>query len=229
MDVTGTSPASNTTTNGTASQPDPATSGTKKTALSSDFETFLTMLTTQMENQDPLNPMESTEFATQLATFSSVEQQTKTNELLSSMASQLGVLGMSQMAGWVGMEARTEGAVWVDNREVGFTPSPAPAADRMAIVVYGEGGAKVARHEIDASSEPMSWLPVDGNGEPLPAGAYSFELESLNGGDLLETTPLSTYARIVEAMNDKGTTKLVLEGGVTVAPEDVSALRQPGT
>ena len=223
MDVTATSgTAATSRSQSSATEPDP-----KKSALSSDFETFLKMLTTQMENQDPLNPMASTEFATQLATFSSVEQQTKTNELLSSMASQLGVLGMSQMAGWVGMEARTDGAVWVDNRVVGFTPEPDAAADRMAIVVYDEDGAKVARHEIAASNDPLSWLPVDGTGAPLPAGAYSFELESLSGGDLLGAQPLATYARILEAMNDGGTTMLVLEGGVKVAPADVSALRQP--
>lgn len=46
---------------------------------SSDFETFLKMLTTQIKNQDPLNPMEGTEFAVQLATFSGVEQQVMTN------------------------------------------------------------------------------------------------------------------------------------------------------
>ena len=49
-------------------------------ALSSDFETFLKMLTVQMENQDPLNPVDSADFAVQLATFSSVEQQVLTND-----------------------------------------------------------------------------------------------------------------------------------------------------
>ena len=43
--------------------------------ISSDFQTFLTMLTTQLQNQDPLNPVESSDFAVQLATFSGVEQQ----------------------------------------------------------------------------------------------------------------------------------------------------------
>ena len=54
----------------------PGKEHTKNAAvLSSDFETFLKMLTTQMQNQDPLNPVDSTDYATQLATFSSVEQQ----------------------------------------------------------------------------------------------------------------------------------------------------------
>ena len=46
-----------------------------KAMINSDFETFLKMLTAQMENQDPLNPIESSDYAVQLATFSGVEQQ----------------------------------------------------------------------------------------------------------------------------------------------------------
>lgn len=55
-----------------------------------DFETFLKMLTTQIRNQDPLNPMEGSDFAVQLATFSGVEQQVQTNDLLQKMTDQLG-------------------------------------------------------------------------------------------------------------------------------------------
>ena len=70
----------------TTSAPAPATyAPTTETApnvISSDFETFLKMLTVQMENQDPLNPTDSSEYAMQLATFSGVEQQVLTNDLL---------------------------------------------------------------------------------------------------------------------------------------------------
>jgi flagellar basal-body rod modification protein FlgD len=221
MDVTGTSATTATQTSTTTA------SGTQKAALSSDFETFLRMLTTQMQNQDPLNPMESTEFATQLATFSSVEQQTRSNELLTAMAAQLGIIGMTQIAGWVGMEARTAGPVWVEDSPVDFTPDPAPAADRMAIVVRDEGGAQVGRYEMAASDEPLSWTPVGHDGEPLTAGAYSFELESVNGGDVIATDRLATYTRIAEVRNEDGTTVLVLKGGVTALPGEINALRQP--
>ena len=80
-------------------------------AISADFDTFLKMLTTQMQNQDPLNPIDSADYAVQLATFSGVEQQMKTNQLLDDLASQFGVMGMSQLAAWVGQEARA--AAWV--------------------------------------------------------------------------------------------------------------------
>ena len=62
-----------------------ADSTTPSGQISSDFETFLKMLTVQMKNQDPLNPVESTDYATQLATFSGVEQAVLTNDLLKSV------------------------------------------------------------------------------------------------------------------------------------------------
>lgn len=222
MDVNSTSTATTTKQSAAA-----ATTKAQSSALSSDFETFLRMLTTQMENQDPLNPMESTEFATQLATFSSVEQQTKANDLLTAMVGQLGLMSMSQITGWVGMEARTQDAVWVDDRPVAFTPEPASAADRMAIIARDEKGVEVGRLEMAASKEPLTWTPTGRDGRPLPAGAYSFELESINGGEVLKTEGLDTYSTVREVRSEDGLTLLVLDGGVKIDPMDVTALRKP--
>lgn len=74
------------------------------TVLNSDFETFLKMLTVQMQNQDPLNPMDSSEYAMQLATFSGLEQQVLTNELLNSLIYLGSQTGVSGLADWIGLE-----------------------------------------------------------------------------------------------------------------------------
>ena len=104
---------------------------------------------------------------------------------------------------------------------------PASAADRMAIVVRDEDGLEVGRLETAASSEPLSWTPTGPDGQALPAGVYSFELESRTGAEVLQTDPLETYTRIVEVRNEDGVTKLVLQGGVLALPADVTALREP--
>ena len=75
-------------------------------AISSDFDTFLQMLTVQLKNQDPLNPVEGADYAVQLATFSGVEQQVQTNDLLRDLAAQMSGTGIAQLATWVGKEAR---------------------------------------------------------------------------------------------------------------------------
>jgi len=79
------------------------------------------MLTVQMRNQDPLNPMNSNEFAVQLATLSGVEQQSYTNQLLSAMVNQT---GLSDLGSWVGMEARIFGGAYYDGDAIALTPDP---------------------------------------------------------------------------------------------------------
>ena len=79
-------------------------SAAQTSAITSDFETFLRMLTVQMQNQDPLNPVDSNDYATQLATFSGVEQAVLTNDLLTTLTTQLNSSGLADMAAWVGKD-----------------------------------------------------------------------------------------------------------------------------
>lgn len=67
--------------------------------INADFQTFLRMLTTQLQNQDPMNPMESSDFSVQLATFSGVEQQVMTNQLLTSLSARM---ELSELSSWHG-------------------------------------------------------------------------------------------------------------------------------
>ena len=194
---------------------------------SSDFQTFLTMLTTQMQNQDPMNPIDSADYAVQLATFSGVEQAVRTNQLLESLQSQFGLLGMAQLAGWVGQEARATAPVYVDGTPITLSPNPAAIADRAVLVVEDAQGRVVSREDIPVSTEPYEWAGTGPTGAPLPTGTYSLSLESYNGNDLLRTTPMEYYAPIMEARGGTGGTKLVLRGGIEVLATDVTALRVP--
>ena len=87
------------------------TSGT--TALASNFETFLTLLTTQMKNQDPLSPLDSNEFTAQLTQMAGVEQQLLTNDLLKNMLSAQNSNALSNAAAYIGKEAT---AIWSTSR-----------------------------------------------------------------------------------------------------------------
>ena len=113
--------------------------------ISTDYTTFLKMMTTQLQNQDPMNPTDSSAFAVQLATFSGVEQQVKTNELLASLGSQFGVLGMAQLAGWVGQEARSAAPVAFEGKPVTVSYAADPLADRAVLVVTDSKGNSVGR------------------------------------------------------------------------------------
>jgi flagellar basal-body rod modification protein FlgD len=198
-----------------------------KPRISSDFDTFLKMLTAQMQNQDPLNPIESADYATQLATFSGVEQQMRTNDLLTSLGGQMAVLGMSQLAGWVGQEARANVPVWMDGDPVTMQLSPAIGADRAVLVVRNASGALVSREDVPTTPGLYDWLGGDAAGDPLPEGRYTLSLESFSGEILLGESQVESYARIIEARNGPSGATLVLEGGVEVPSSFITALRVP--
>lgn len=202
------------------------TSKNAQQVISSDFETFLKMLTAQMENQDPLNPMDSSDYAVQLATFSGVEQQVKTNDLLNGLGAKLGLMGLADIAGWVGMEARVSVPVYFDQTAVTLRPKPAVGADEARLVVKNALGTIVENKTIPVSRDPIEWRGTDSSGNILPAGVYSFELISSENGRQLSSTPVEAYAKITETQNVDGSLWLILEGGGKVSAEKVAAVRE---
>ncbi|MEO0372735.1 MAG: flagellar hook capping FlgD N-terminal domain-containing protein [Pseudomonadota bacterium] len=210
------------------STPPPATTTDNGAAgLSSDFETFLSMLTAQIENQDPLNPVDSTDFATQLATFSSVEQQVLTNDLLTNLGAQMGALGVSQLSGWVGMNARAIMPVNYAGEAVNIVTETSPAADAAQLVVRNDEGAEVARYDIATGRQDTAWVGLNNTGTPLPYGTYTLEVESFQSGDSIGTSPAQIEGRIVEARNDNGVPILVMAGGQEVPSTDIVGLLEP--
>lgn len=197
-----------------------------KAVLSSDFETFINMLTTQAKYQDPLEPLDSSEYAAQLAQFSMVEQQVLSNDLLTALTSQLGSSTMGQMAGWIGMEGRTTGPVQFDSAPITVLPEPPAGAQEMELVVYNVRGQEVDRAALPVSSNPVLWAGVQQSGVPFPSGLYRFEVESVGtGGSALATTQAGTYAKIVEVQNLGTEARVIFAGGAETSAASVTALR----
>lgn len=222
------SPISATLPNSGATTPAPvAGEETSTNVLSSDFETFLLMLTTQLENQDPLNPIESQDFAVQLATFSGVEQQVQTNELLRNLAGALGASDLAQLAGWVGMEAQVTAPIAFDGEPVDIAVVPDPGSDRAELIIRDSLGREVGREGVAVTSGVYAWVGTDATGDPLAPGLYSLELASINQGEVTSVQAVAHYARITEARQGPGGIELVVSGGSVVASDTVSALREP--
>ncbi len=216
------------TTAVTSATTTPATTTTSKAAIDSDFDTFLKMMTVQMKNQDPLNPVDSADYAMQLATFSGVEQQIKTNTLLEGLNSQFSVLGMAQLAAWVGQEARSSAPVAYSGAPVTISYNAATTADRAVLVVKDSDGAVVAREDVPVGNGAYQWLGGDAAGNALPSGFYSLSLENYKGDQQLgNASPVESYARIVEARSGANGATLVLAGGIEVPATEITALRVP--
>jgi flagellar basal-body rod modification protein FlgD len=207
-----------------AATPTPTTS-----AISSDFNTFLRMLTVQLENQDPLNPVQSSDYAMQLATFSGVEQQVLTNDLLKSMSGQMALTGLSTMAAWVGQEVRVAAPAAFSGTPITLAPQVPAAADRAEIVVRDSAGQIVQVLNVRPGQGPMDWAGVTTDGQPLPNGTYAFNLVSYRGDAVLSDVAVDRYARVQEVRVDNGQNLVILPGGISVPSSAVTALRAPGS
>lgn len=205
----------------------PSANGNTVNEISSDFETFLKMLTVQMQNQDPLNPVDSSDYAVQLATFSGVEQQVQTNDLLRGLNAIMGTSGMAQMAAWVGKEARAAVPAYFDGKSITISPNPVVISDRAEIVVSDSSGAEIERFDIPVKADPIEWSGLDADGNPHPSGSYSFEVVSMVGGDVLSRDPVDVYSVITEVRSQGGESVLIMAGGAAVSASQVSALRDP--
>lgn len=211
-----------------AYSPDSPGSGTSnRTVLSSDFQTFLKMLTVQMQNQNPLNPMEASDFAVQLATFSGVEQQVLTNQLLESLHTQVTQTGLTRNAALVGQQARTTAALHYRGEPVTIHPAPETGADQAVLIVRDTEGRTLSREEIPPRAAPYLWFGGDAAGNPLPQGRYTLSVESWRDGEAIAETPAEHYATITEVRTRAGTITFVLDGEDEVSADSVTALRIP--
>jgi len=192
---------------------------------SNDFETFLKMLTTQIKHQDPLNPMEGSDFAVQLATFSGVEQQVRTNELLQALVGADGGAGLAAYAGWIGREVRSTAAAWFGDDPVRLEIAADKAADEVVLVTFDANGKMVSREAIGPGSGEVEWFGMDADGNRLPEGHYSFRIENWQGETKLSESPVESYSRVVGVEAGTNGAELRLAGGNSVAASAVSALR----
>lgn len=206
-----------------------AQSAAQKGTITSDFETFLKMLTAQMENQDPLNPIESSDYAVQIATFSGVEQQVLTNDLLEELTTALGAAGIGQYADWVGKEVRVAAAAPFEGSPLTVMPDVAAGADTATLVVRdAASGETVQRVQIGTDGAAFDWAGVAADGTPLPAGLYEFHVESYQDGARIAEAQAEVYAPVAEVRATETGVTVVLAGGEEVAAGSVTALRLPG-
>jgi flagellar basal-body rod modification protein FlgD len=217
------------TVQGIAPQPAPPAparqTASNAATLSSDFETFIRMLTAQARYQDPLEPLDSSQYATQLAQFSMVEQQVLANDRLAGLSAALATGNMAALAGWVGMEARAPAPARWAGDPIEVVAPRAAGADTATLVIETAHGVEVARRSMPPGGDAFVWDGRDDAGSVLPYGTYSLSVESSALGVVVGREPAQVYARVVEAQVIDGKTLLLLDSGARIATERVSALR----
>ena len=162
------------TTATTAATTSTATSNSSKSSSaveSSDFKSFLSLLTAQLKNQDPLAPLEATQFVEQLASFSSVEQQIETNSLLEELLSSSKSTGLDSATSWIGKEVEASASsVNYAGESLDFAIPSSTDGTATRVVVRNSSNDIVYSENIAAGQSSFSWDGEMSSGDAAPAG-----------------------------------------------------------
>jgi len=194
------------------------------------FDTFLKLLVTQLKNQDPLNPLEGTEFTGQIAQFSSLEQQINTNTYLKDLVEQRDYAQQTVAAGYIGKEILGAGDEFTKGAdgEVSFGYSLEKTAANVEIsIVNTETGKVVETINADptAGSHMLSWDGKDDDGNAQPAGTYRVLVKAQDKDGNVVASSALTYGTVTSALNDQGSASVLLADGRQIALSDVLAVR----
>jgi flagellar basal-body rod modification protein FlgD len=186
-------------------------------SLSSNFQTFLTLLMTQLKNQDPTSPLDTNQFTSQLVQFASVEQQINTNRSLGQLINLTQSGQVIQSSSMVGRRVEVESdqlSLQNGGATVKFT---SPTDGPVAVAVFAPNGTKVAEGLVQArtGSNEWSWNGRNGNGTLLRDGAYRVAVTGNNADGSTRALPFTVLGTATGVAQQDNAVKLQL-GGVTV-------------
>ncbi len=186
---------------------------TSRTRLSDNYDTFLVLLTAQLQNQDPLAPMDSTQFTQQLVQFSQVEQQIRTNEQLEGLAGQYQAAAAGAALSYLGKDAIIEAdETYLAGGSAHWAYRLPEAADSMKIQVKDMQGRVVYETTSAArgSGEHLfTWDGVKTNGETAADGVYQISISAQNAAGTAITPSVSVRETIM-GVDFSGTTPVVI-------------------
>ena len=193
--------------------------------VSQDFETFLRMLTTQIQNQDPLSPMAADQFASQLASFTMVEQQTLTNQKLEVLSSALGAGGITAYASVVGRFALHEGPFEFTGANIPLEISDVSKSDgELKFVILDSRGAIVSERPLAAGQSRVIWDGMDAGGQIAPPATYTAEVRRVADGTNVGLR-IATGDVVEEVRFGATQVELLLANGTVVPESAVTTLR----
>jgi flagellar basal-body rod modification protein FlgD len=173
-----------------------SSSATGTIPSASDINTeFLTLFTTQLKNQDPLNPMDSSQMTSQLAQISTVSGIQNLNDTMKAMMSSNTAVQASQSAGLIGKTVMGPGSSFAlgasGSAQVGVTlPS---SAESVTINIKNAAGQTIRSYtqaNQNAGSASLTWDGKDSSGNPLPPGNYSISASAIASGKSITPTTL---------------------------------------
>lgn len=196
--------------------------------IAQNFDQFLLLLTTQLKNQNPLEPLDTNQFTQQLVQFSSVEQQLKTNDNLSNLLSATRVSAATGALGFVGATVTAEGsttrlrdgrAEWRLEASRAASAATITVLDKSNNVVFSRNGP------LAAGPQGFVWDGRTTTGVTAPAGDYTIRVDARDVSGAAVTVA-SEIVGTVDSVDLSGNVPGLIIGGATVPSDRVKSIRR---
>jgi flagellar basal-body rod modification protein FlgD len=195
--------------------------------LATNFEAFLTLLTTQLQHQNPLEPLDTNQFTEQLVSFAGVEQQLRTNDQLESLL-KLQQVGYNVTAlGFVGAHVTVDGATTElrDGLAVWYLSSPATASAHIEIQDKDGNAVYTETKTLNTGTAPFQWNGRTSTGTVAPAGQYKIVVtaQDASGNPVAIGT---SFSGVVDQVDVSGDEPLLLIGSTLTTMDKIRSVQR---
>ncbi|WP_108397861.1 flagellar hook assembly protein FlgD [Devosia submarina] len=203
-----------------------------RATIADNFDTFLNILTTQLKNQNPLDPLDTNQFTQQLVQFTGVEQQLKTNEFLETLMLSTQNTAKSEAVSYIGKQVTASGRTgeltddkavfWAYDAEAAVANATVTIKNASGSVVYTETGS------LNAGPGTFRWDGKTSDNNVAPNGTYTIEIKgtNLSGNNIAVST---SSVGVVTGVDFTGDVPILTVGNRKVAITDVTDVRVPSS
>ncbi len=204
-----------------------SSSASSRAGIADNFDTFLNILTTQLKNQNPLDPLDTNQFTQQLVQFSGVEQQLKTNDFLQSLILNSQASTATQATSFIGKTVTASTTVSeLANGSASWSLNVDKDAGNSSIVIKDASGAEVYRTKgaLTAGENTFTWDGVGSNGKSYPSGSYQISVDGrdTDGNYVPVTTEMSGK---VDSVDFTGSEPFLMIGGAHISLSSVKTVK----
>ena len=197
-------------------------------SLAENFDNFLTLLTTQLQNQDPLSPLDTTEFTNQLTNFAQVEQIINSNKKLDSLINLQGSVQLGTGVSYIGKIAEAPGDVMLlqdGHGKIGYELSQSAARTNITVLDEANNVVGIFQGSTNAGPHLFEWDGLNAADDQQPDGAYRVLVTALDGeGNTIESS-ITTFGKITGVEIEDGAVTLVL-GPLSVDLDDLVSVHE---
>jgi flagellar basal-body rod modification protein FlgD len=203
------------------------TGSTATTGIADNFQTFLTLLTTQLQNQNPLDPLDTNQFTQQLVQFAGVEQQLKSNDQLKSLIEIEKSAQATAALAYVGNTVAVDGSTAQFDKSATWNLKSDKAATATVTITSATGQtAYSGTYSLNQGSASFVWDGKGNDGSQWPAGKYKLTAtaKDSNGSDVAIGTETQG---VVDSVDLTATPALLSIGGSTYTTDQIKRVMRP--